>query len=383
MEQTQFSQLMNDFKGQLAAQNKIKDLSIFAGNANLPIVVMVHGIGGTAQHWSNPAGVNIEETWLFNISGRPAYQNDKVVPSPTYQPNQVTSWCQFLTTNNISWVNFTQSDNQGPLQTAVNELILILNTLEAQVFQPYAQQVNTDGSGQVPSLILLCHSRGGLVTRSALKQMGKGNLPHLRKVITLHTPHAGSYMPQLSDDYDKFLATKLDFKAVGNKLPKLVSSIFTSVIGNYISQVDDWVCKALKSSFGTMPNGVGFDELIPNSQMLKDLAQGEQPFPGVEYHGFGGSNPIFLNLYLCILDQTLSLLEVVNTELLGMLGAIPEVHSRYGGLAELDKGDSAVSITSSQWPSAFNATHQLFPINHMQALLDPNLQKAVLPLLQN
>lgn len=383
MEQARFAQLMTTFQAQLAAQTKIKDLQSFAGNANAPVVVFIHGIGGDARHWSNPASVDVAETWLFDLNAHPIYQADKVLPSPTYHVNQVTSWSQLLSANNISWVNFSQTDNQGPLQTAVNDLTTILNALEAQVFEPYAQEVNTDGSGQVPPLVLLCHSRGGLVARATLKQLGKGNLPHLRKVITLHTPHFGSYMPQLSDDYDKFLATKLDFSGLSHSLPAPLGGFFSNVFNQYVAQIDSWVSKALKSSFGTMPEGTGFDELIPNSPMLMALAQNEQPFPGVEYHGFGGSNPIFLNLYLCLLNQTLPILGVVNAALLQSLSKVPEIASRYGGLAELDKGDSAVSITSSRWPSSFSASQQLFPVNHMQALLDPTLQKSVLPLLQS
>ena len=58
------------------------------------------------------------------------------------------------------------------------------------------------------------------------------------------------------------------------------------------------------------------------------------------------------------------------------------VATNYGGHAEMLKGDSAVGLTSSQWPGAFRAHHQELKANHKQALVDPALQQAVLQVIR-
>ena len=41
-------------------------------------------------------------------------------------------------------------------------------------------QAAAAGGGDPPPLVLLCHSRGGLVARAALKALGAAGVPHLR-----------------------------------------------------------------------------------------------------------------------------------------------------------------------------------------------------------
>jgi len=135
---------------------------------------------------------------------------------------------------------------------------------------------------------------------------------------------------------------------------------------------------ALLHSFGTLAQGPGFDELDPQSATLQGLADGEQPLPGVRYYGFGGTNPTFIHFYLCEMGHTVHLLETASGFLVEQLARIPGVGERFGGLAELSSGDSAVGPASSTWPEAFGAPHRTFAVNHMQALIDPALQQATL-----
>ncbi len=73
---------------------------------------------------------------------------------------------------------------------------------------------------------------------------------------------------------------------------------------------------------------------------------------------------------------------MVARQVVEQLARIPGVADRFGGLAELDKGDSAVGPESSTWPDVFGAPHQTFAVNHMQALIDPALQQATLQALR-
>ena len=139
---------------------------------------------------------------------------------------------------------------------------------------------------------------------------------------------------------------------------------------------------ALLHSFGTLAQGPGFPELDPQSATLVALADGESALPGVRYVGFGGTDPTFIHYYLCEAGQTVHLLATASAFLVGQIARLPGVDARFGGLAELGAGDSAVGAVSSHWPDAFGASHQTFPVNHMGALVDPALQQAVLQAIQ-
>jgi hypothetical protein len=377
MEQAIFSQLLDTFQTQVGVN--LQALSVMAGQPTAPLVVLVHGIGGNDLHWSDPIHVDINETWLFDINAKPAYKHESFLTSPPYQGNAVSSWIQVLSANGLSWVNFKQAQSQGALQVAVDELKTILSGLEQVV---YAAFTAVGESG--PPLVLLCHSRGGLVTRLALKQLGSAGVSHLSKVITLHTPHHGSYMPKLSNDYNNLVNSKIKFNNVlSSDLPGPIRTLVNDLIGQRIVDLETLLATFLKGTFGTQPSGVGFDEMIPGSQTLQDLTQDEQPWPGVQYYSFGGGQPKFVAVYVGIVDQVLHLLDVVGGFLFDELLEQPEIQKLYGGLAELEKGDSAVSLVSSHWPDTFQDTHQDFPINHMQALIHQPLQSAVLQIIKS
>jgi len=224
---------------------------------------------------------------------------------------------------------------------------------------------------------------GGLVARQALKQLGRDGVPHLAKVITLCTPHLGSYMPRLSSDYDQVLMGQPDFSQLDAELGPL-AGLLRGPLESCLAGIGDQVRGALMHSFGTAPEGLGFDELIPGSPMLQQLAAGETALEGVAYHGFGGASPGITSLYLNGAGRLLRLLTISSPRLIEIFDeGVPDLRAGYGGLAELDQGDSAVSLASSHWPDAFGATHQVFPINHMQALIDAPLQTAVIELISS
>ena len=380
MEQTTFEQSLQTFQAQCSPANPIADLSVTPGNTTAPIVVLVHGIGGNAHHWADPTSLNPNDTWLFDINTSPSHDPNGIRTSPPYATGSVRSWTQTLGTKGVTYINFTQVIQDDDLiQYPVAQLVAIFDTLEKTVFALYDADVAANG-GTVPPLIILCHSRGGLVTRHALKQLGKAGLPHLRKVITLSTPHYGSYMPKLSADYNNGLSTKFDFSWLGAQLPGPLHSVFENTIDKYLNSLSSLIQNALSHSFGSMATSAGFAELIPGSPMLQALEAGEQPLEGVEYHGFAGTQPAFVNVFLCELGQSVHILSVSSQTLIDMLAKAGILNS-YGGLAELSKGDSAVAVSSSYWPPAFNASHQEFGFNHMQALIDQSLQNAVIALI--
>ena len=373
--------LLQDVQQFGRGEHALPDLTVSAGRPDAPLVILIQGIGGNAQHWSDPLSLNPTDTWLFDLNRPPAPGTVGLGSSPTYQPGSVTAWCQLLANNQISYVTWSQSQPADLLQYAVQEAVAVLSGIEQRLFAPYEQDVSANG-GQAPPLILLCHSRGGLVARAALKQLGSEGVPHLRKVITVCTPHHGSYMPRLAGDYNTTLSNALDFSTLGQSLPSPIRHFLAGTIDPMVTDLANRVRLAMLHSFGTLAQGPGFDELDPDSAMIQGVAQEEQPLPGVQYYSIGGALPTFINFYFCQMGRSFHVLSTASTFLVEQLARIPGVATHYGGLAEIDQGDSAVAPSSSQWPAAFGATHQTARVNHMQALVDPTLQQSVLAIVQ-
>ncbi len=379
MDQTTFAGLFQAYQDSCRGTQQLPDLTVSAGRYDAPIVLLIHGIGGNVQHWTDPVGLNPNDTWLFDLSATPT-QRRGLAMSPPYQRDQITPWGDFLRGQEISWVTWSQAQANDRIEYAVAEAVRVLSALEQGVFAPYRDDVAING-GTVPPLIILCHSRGGLVARGALKQVGGVGVPHLVRVITLCTPHQGSYMPQLAAAYNGLLKNELDFSTLGDNLPGPLRAMFERRLESGVASLANQVRNALSHSFGTLAQSPGFDELAPDSAMLRALMDGEQPLPGVEYVAFGGSQPTFVHFYLCEAGRAFHLLATASAFLVEQLSRIPGVGSAFGGLAELSLGDSAVSLTSSHWPEAFGANHQVASVNHMQALVDSSLQQAVRRLL--
>ena len=381
MDQATFVGLLEEFRQSCSSEQSLPDLTVSAGRADAPIVVLIHGIGGNAQYWTDPASLNPTSTWLFDIHARPPAGTTGLGSSPPFQPGSVTPWVQVLNQAGLSTVTWSQSRPIDLLQYAADKAVAVLRSLEARVFAPYAADVGASG-GMVPPLVLLGHSRGGLVARAALKQLGGEAVPHLRKVITLCTPHHGSYLPRLADHYNRTLSTAMDFRQVAQAVPGPLGDVVERQLAPRVTELANGVRLALLHAFGTLAQGPGFDELDPQSATLQALADGEQPLPGVHYQSFGGANPVFIRFFLCWAGHAVPVLATASAVLVEQLARSPGVASTYGGLAELDTGDSAVGLASSQWPMAFGAPHQAVPVNHMQALIDPTLQQTVLQALQ-
>jgi hypothetical protein len=84
-------------------------------------------------------------------------------------------------------VRWSQSDSGGPIQTAINELAAVIKKTKAVY--------------GVPKVILVCHSRGGLVARKYIVNQWKlcGEVD-VEKIITLGTPHLGAQLAYLAAD---------------------------------------------------------------------------------------------------------------------------------------------------------------------------------------
>ena len=119
-----------------------------------------------ARHWTDPLGLNPADTWLFDLDARPGGARG-IAASPPYQPGRFPAWAQVLQDAGCTTVTWSQAHPDDRLHFATAEAVAVLRGIEARVFAPMDQAASTDGSA-APPLVVLCHSRGGLVARAAL-----------------------------------------------------------------------------------------------------------------------------------------------------------------------------------------------------------------------
>ena len=62
MEQQTFQALFGALQQRCRAEHNLPDLAVSSGRTETPIVVLIHSIGGNAQHWADTIGLNPADT---------------------------------------------------------------------------------------------------------------------------------------------------------------------------------------------------------------------------------------------------------------------------------------------------------------------------------
>jgi predicted esterase len=325
-------------------------------NPSLPVVILLHGMGGNIHHMANPGespGAN------FNLGDPlpPAYLDRgwygypnvgywSIGPDPEIPQASLTSWEQALQQARYDTVNYGQIDPNGLLARPVRELNAVFRkVLEARPGKRVA---------------FVCHSRGGLLVRLFLQQnkQDKALLSRIAGIVTLHSPHQGSKVA----DFAAAVHTAIGPLRLlaGANLPFQIA----------LSLLDDMV---------TQP---AITELSPESSLLTGLAAAEKVALGlpIPIHTFGGTSPRLVKLRTSAFDA---------------MSAVPQWHwppfhwqTYQSHVALLDGtpvgalvpevgpgGDVLVTDARSRLPG--EASHGVNPVNHAAALWYPALQAQV------
>ncbi len=173
-------------------------------DAALPVVILLHGSGGTVDDMTNPAihpGYNydyaatippiIDQGWHKH----PAAGIYGVELDPT---KSVTSWQAALAAEGFGTASYGQVDSSGLLDPAVRELAAVVDEVLARL--------PTDRS-----MALVAHSRGGLLARAFL--LDAATEPSVRDrfltLVTLHSPHLGTELANLAGEVNLELSALL------------------------------------------------------------------------------------------------------------------------------------------------------------------------------
>lgn len=284
----------------------IPETEFHEGKKGKPLVIFIHGMGMNLKAWANPSEARI-------LGGK--YPLQALLPTPGTVMETSLIDLKGLGFPVLSW---TQSRPSGPIETAVHELRELI-----KVYTAYA------GKG----VILVCHSRGGLIARKYLEQ-GQASVTGL---ITLSTPHHG---------------TTLARWAVS--LSPVTSLLHQCLTGIGKREVDSAFRRIL-----SFLSGSGLRELLPDSRFFSGLRDRKEP--AIRYISIGGTKPDLLN---AVSPRVPELIAKVFP------GRIVPLEMRDG------KGDGLVSAESSVCPHADE--HRDFPVNHAAVLFDRDAREYVM-----
>jgi Putative serine esterase (DUF676) len=353
---------------------------------SVPLVVLLHGLGGTSTDMTAPL-IPYGPVAFNRAATFPSYRDEGFQVSPPLVPvarffadppvSAVTSWRDAL--NTVGFPTATYTQNGSTIGVSATQLATFA-----------AGPLSTDSRLSGARIAFVGHSRGGVIARSFLVSASTNPalapfLARATALITLHSPHGGSGLAGAAVAIDG-LAARLQALIASAGLPPLgILTMLRIMTGN--------------------PN---YPELVPGSAVLATIAAGE-PVPGIAYHTFGGTSTAALRVWADVYtpDSTipwpvpfplfhwgstpvpigtpLDVGSFAPTALLAPTPFVTELLTVLGALAattpELANGSGDVLVTNASAHLPFSATRTANPLNHAEALWDPTLQSQVIAIL--
>ncbi|MEK6537335.1 MAG: hypothetical protein AABZ63_07605 [Actinomycetota bacterium] len=341
------------------------------GTGGKPIVVLLHGLAGDSTDWTAPEG------WRLHYNTSAPLPPDTVIGTFNYPAlgyfgvppmtdpllPSITNFDQFLNANGFQTVVYSQIDPRGTLARPALELATVMRALHS-----------------LPGLterrfVLLCHSRGGLLARKFLKDNkdDPSAVGRITKVITMHSPHHGSrWGNEVTAPGQPTVTMAAAFDAALNAIVPGTGPVVTRLLGPLIA-------------YTTTP---AYLEMRVDGPFITDLAAGETPLPGVEYHTFGGTSVLFSRLIDRVYTVSSAILvpggftHVVTSVQNPLISPVFTAYPPVNGSAETTPGlgDFLVSDASSRLP--FENSHHTNPVNHAEVMWDPTVHQQVLDILR-
>ncbi len=338
---------------------------ICRGNPAKPAFLLFHGLHQSAETWTKPSSTqynfDYRHTPKDHDLGKHAGPNAgvyKVGHSDVLDVDRA-NWFDFLALQGYTVATWSQPGAAfDPAYKSAQA-----------AFEQFLTDTASLNPAAPPPIVLLAHSRGGLLIRKILKEypQAKGRV---RWVITLHTPHHGSQVavaPGVIAEQTSELFNNVQLPPdVHHPLKQLALLLVTPLT----RMVDE-----------------GSRELAPESALMRDLENGERPLEGASYYTFGGTQPTLYRMYTWLFtpmsavpqyknlqqyfDWQVKAAEVplVSPMLDKVRAVVPEIKAGYG--------DSLVTDQSARLPASFNAIHQTDQLNHAEVLWNPDVQHRV------
>jgi pimeloyl-ACP methyl ester carboxylesterase len=269
-----------------------------AGAGGKPVVVLLHGLGGDCDDWMAPFQ---ERNWPYDHQHDPEEQDLGVHDTPPVLKLPGIRTQYFLSPrlqNNAKgadgsddrswWHALVQAGFSAVTYSQVSGLMVPLTKGPIGQFKQFMEalqrDVLSDAAYASRPVVILGHSRGGLIGRAYLgdaevKTDRAGRFPNVKGLISLSSPHHGSNMALMDDKIIGFL------EKIQSVVPKLPNDVGNEVINSLKKKIDNYV-------------GAYGDEIEPGSPLYRGLQAQEPIRGGVRCISVGGTSPRLLRVYL-------------------------------------------------------------------------------------
>jgi len=341
-------------------------LRVWKGAEGKPVLILIHGFGATEKSWTNPY-----EEFL----GRGKISFDYVLadyrgrPSPPYFPLwQLRNYClstplrrlsirppplwEVLKDRGYNLLTWTQGKPFGPIALAVEELNGIVGESEV-IF------------GIGARLILIGHSRGGLVARKWI-QDHPAKRRRIDGLILLACPNGGSRLADVAGVFargiktiDRFMPRELSLDS--GRISLRLSSFYQEIAGLF--------------------KGVALEELRPHSPFILGLKsrETEEQHSRIRYLNLVGTSTAFTKLYRISTHDIGKLREVIS-----LIDSLPKMIPPMMLPEEIvdEKGDGLVSKERARIAWMRPGFHKEFNINHLRMLIDADVRREIIRFLE-
>jgi pimeloyl-ACP methyl ester carboxylesterase len=286
------------------------DIVSVPGSSEKPSIIFIHGLGMDKNVWLAPCRSRV-------LGGMFPLQIlvSKYVSSDA---SDLQTLFHDLKDKHYPVITWSQLRLSSQIQAVIPELTAVVEI---------ARGMSDAG------IILIGHSRGGLIARKYLLETDKS----VKGLITIATPHKGSTIARMA----RYIAP----------LASLLSPLVTKGDENNVSRALKRINEFLKSK--------ALQELLPESPFFQTLRDGPQT--GVSYISAGGTSPVLLTFspfsFPVIFEKI-----------------IPE--NFFPDEMKKGKGDGLVSAESSKLP--WSDEHFYFDCNHAEILFDKEARDTIM-----
>ena len=338
------------------------------------VILLLHGTGGNKQEWSFPSwrGHNYDN----ERPPRNRHSDNNLTPPWNFLPDfsfsdrkEVRCWRSILLALGHTIIYYSQDhpdrridDEEGALPQFEDQIV------------PFIRNEVLTGGLAGKRVVIIGHSRGGILTRLYLARHPDTASAWIRRVITLCSPHGATNAP---------IAKRM--------LRDEVLRLFG---------LPAWLLNAVLALLAPLPLIGPLDvdptpaqaQLLPGDPLFDQLSQPGDT-PDIEFHTFGGTSVTLSRVYswnwtwesffphwdlpnpLPLYDWTKFPTEVWSAS--PLLDQIPD--DAVPAEVREGQGDIAVTIESARLPGV---PHQSLPLNHGEALFDETLFAQVADILR-
>jgi len=248
------------------------DIEFHKGSPEKPGIIFIHGLGMDKNLWASPCDARIggglfpftilirEKPETLRLKGFPPILPERLTPG--IPPSGLSTSYHDLKKEDYTVITWTQRRPVGPIGDSVEELRNIVEFM----------------SMLTNRVILIGHSRGGLIARKYLLESGDRRV---KALITIATPHRGSTMAE----WVRHLSL------IGTLLNPFLSHFPEGKISKAIKRISDF----LKSD--------AIRELLPQSSFIKSLncyfrhEEPQLPLSPIKTYSIVGTDPHLFTIY--------------------------------------------------------------------------------------